>query len=162
AYPDVTLEDGYRYEVMWRSIEVRKAAMYLLRDGKFVRVELPESAEAELAGRMLYVRLRDDWKPASVEYKAGMLLAIEAERFFGAAREFAVLFTPSPRVALDSFAPTKTMVVLDLLDNVASRVVEARRAADGSWSQRDIDTPKLATIGTRALDRRESDEYLMS
>lgn len=170
AGADVTLEDGYRYEVMWRAISVRRAQMFMLRDGKFVRVDLPETADPTLAGRTLYVRLREDWAPPSagqpsapaVEYKAGMLLAIDAERFLAGARDFAILFTPSPRIALDSFAPMKTMVVLDLLDNVAGRLVEARRGTDGTWSQLEVATPKFATVNARALDRRESDDYLVT
>ena len=162
AYPEVTLEDGYRHEVMWRSIAVGRAEIHLLRDGKFVRLDLQDSAEAELAAKTLYVRLRDSWKPAATEFRAGTLLAIDLDRFLGGARDFDVLFTPSPRVALDSFSPTKTMVLLDLLDNVAGRVVEAKRGADGKWTQRSVATPGFATIGSGALDRRQSDDYLMT
>jgi prolyl oligopeptidase len=162
AYPDVTLEDGYCHEVMWRSIDVRRAEIHFLRDGKFVRLDLQDSAEADLAAKTLYVRLRDNWKPAAIEFRAGTLLAIDLDRFLRGARDFDVLFTPSPRVALESFSPMKTMVLLDLLDNVASRVVEAKRGADGKWAQRSVETPTFATIGLNALERRESDNYLMT
>jgi prolyl oligopeptidase len=162
AHPDVTLEDGYRHEVMWRSIDVRRAEIHVLRNDRFVHLDLQDSAEADLAAKTLYVRLRDNWKPAATEFRAGTLLAIDLERFLGGARDFDVLFTPSPRVALESFSPMKTMVLLDLLDNVASRLVEAKRGPDGKWTQRGVETPKFATIGASALERRESDDYLMT
>ncbi len=162
AWPAVTHENGYRHEIMARSIATRRAEISVLREGRFVRLELPDSAEGQVAGRTLFARLRDDWKPAGTAYVAGSLLAIDLEKFLAGGREFEVLFTPGPRVSLASFTTMKSMVLLNLLDNVSSRLVEAKRAADGRWVQREVNAPKLSTIGVGALERRESDEYFLS
>jgi prolyl oligopeptidase len=36
-----------------------------------------------------------------------------------------------------------------------------RRGADGKWAARDVSAPSLSTLSVAALDRRESDEYLL-
>jgi prolyl oligopeptidase len=115
--------------------------------------------DASVATGTLYVRLREDWKPAATAYPAGGLLAMDLAKFLAGGRGFDVLFTPGPRVSLDAFLPMKSMVLLDLLDNVSSRLVEMRQGADGKWARRDVDAPKLANLGAMAWDRRESDDF---
>ncbi len=159
AWPDVTPEKGYRVELMQRAISVRRTELFVLRDGRFVKVETPESAEVRTAARTLYARLREDWKPAGVEYKAGMLLAIDFEAFLKGSRKFEVLFRPGPRVSLEAFAPLKSMVLLTLLDNVSGRLVEVKRGATGRWTAREVKVPRLMEVTAAAIDRREGDEY---
>lgn len=161
AWPAVVHEAGFRTELMTRAISTRRAEQFVLREGRFAKLDFPETADTQLAARMLYLRLREDWKPAAAGFKAGTLLAIDFERFLGGARDFEVVFTPGERVSLASFSPMKTMVLLTVLDNVASKVVEARRGRDGKWTQREVATPKLATISVGAMERRESDDYQM-
>jgi len=161
AWPSVTHEKDSRVEMMVRAISTRRSESFVVRDGRPAKLELPDTADASVAAGVLYVRLREDWKPASGAYPAGGLLAIDLAKFLAGGRDFDVLFEPGPRVALESFAPLKSMVLLDLLDNVASRLVEVQRGAGGVWTRRDVDAPRLANLGAMALDRRESDEYLL-
>jgi prolyl oligopeptidase len=161
AWPAVVQEKGYRTELVSRAISTRRGEVFVLRDAKFVRLDLPDTVDTQQAERTLYVRLREDWKPGPTAYQAGMLLAIDFERFLGGARDFEVVFTPGERVSLASFTPLKSMALLTVLDNVASKVYEAKRGADGQWSRREVATPKLATISVDALERRETDDYEM-
>ena len=161
AWPTVTQEKGSRVEMLIRVISTRRSESFVVREGKLVKLELPETVDATVAAGSLYVRLREDWKPAASAHGAGELLVIDLGKFLAGSREFETLFKPGPRVSLASFAPMKSMVMLDLLDNVASRLVEMRRGADGQWVSREVDAPKLATLGASALDRRESDDYLL-
>jgi prolyl oligopeptidase len=124
-----------------------------------VKVETPETAEIRTAGRILYARLREDWKPAGVEYKSGTLLAIDLEAFIKGSRKFEVLFRPTPRASLEAFAPLKSMVLLNVLDNVSGRLIEVKRGDKGRWVSREVKVPKLMEVTAQAFDRRESDEY---
>jgi prolyl oligopeptidase len=161
AWPSVVHEVGSRVEMMTRTISTRRAEEFVLREGWFVRLELPETVDAQVAAGTLYVRLREDWKPSGAPFTAGMLLAIDLERFMGGSRNFELVFAPGPRVSLVSYSPLNTMVLLNLLDNVASRLVEARRGKEGKWTLRNAQLPRLATITAFALERRESDDYQM-
>ena len=157
----VVHEKDSRVEMVSRAITFWRSEAFVVKDGRLVRLDLPESVVASVAAGVLYVRLRDDWKPAATPHKAGSLLALDLEKFLGGDRDFGVLFTPGPRLSLESFTPMKSMVLLDLLDNVSSRLVEVRRGADGKWTRREVDAPKLANLNAVALDRRESDDYFL-
>lgn len=161
AWPSVTHEKDGRVEMVTRVISTRRNEAFVVRDGKLVKLELPDTVDASVTAGWLYVRLREDWKPAATAYAAGSLLALPLEKFLGGDRGFDVLFAPGPRVSLDAFVPLKSMVLLDLLDNVSSRLVEARRGEDGRWTKRDVDAPKLSNLGAAAFDRRESDDYFL-
>ena len=161
AWPSVTHEKDSRVEMMTRVISTRRNEGFVVRDGKLVKLDLPDTVDASVTAGLLYVKLREDWKPAAAAYPAGALLALDLERFLAGGRDFDVLFTPGPRLTLDSFVPMKSMVLLDLLDNVASRLVETRRGADGRWIEREVDAPRLANLNATAWDRRESDQYFL-
>ena len=161
AWPSVTHEKDGRVEMVTRVISTRRNEAFVVRDGKLAKLELPDTVDASVTAGWLYVRLREDWKPAATAYAAGSLLALPLEKFLGGDRGFDVLFAPGPRVSLDAFVPLKSMVLLDLLDNVSSRLVEARRGEDGKWTKRDVDAPKLSNLGAAAFDRRESDDYFL-
>ncbi len=161
AWPSVTHEKDSRVEMMTRAISTRRSEGYVVRDGKLVKLDLPETVDASVSAGTLYVRLREDWMLAGRQYVAGQLLAMDLEKFLDSGTDFDVLFTPGPRVSLDAFVPLKSMVLLDLLDNVSSRLVEMKRGADGRWTKRDVDAPRLATLNAVAWDRRESDEYFL-
>ena len=161
AWPSVTHEKDGRVEMVTRVISTRRNEAFVVRGGKLVKLELPDTVDASVTAGWLYVRLREDWKPAATAYAAGSLLALPLEKFLGGDRGFDVLFAPGPRVSLDAFVPLKSMVLLDLLDNVSSRLVEARRGEDGKWTKRDVDAPKLSNLGAAAFDRRESDDYFL-
>ena len=47
---------------------------------------------------------------------------------------------------------TRDMIVLDLLDNVKSRIVEVRREG-GNWIAHEVAVPPASAIGVAALDR---------
>jgi len=161
AWPSVTHEKDGRVEMVTRVISTRRNEAFVVREGKLVKLELPDTVDASVTAGWLYVRLREDWKPAGTAYAAGSLLALPLEKFLGGDRGFDVLFAPGPRVSLDAFVPLKSMVLLDLLDNVSSRLVEARRGEDGKWAKRDVDAPKLSNLNAAAFDRRESDDYFL-
>ena len=161
AWPSVTHEKDGRVEMVTRVISTRRNEAFVVRDGKLVKLELPDTVDASVTAGWLYVRLREDWQPAGMAYVAGSLLALPLEKFLGGERGFDVLFAPGPRVSLDAFVPLKSMVLLDLLDNVSSRLVEARRGEDGKWTKRDVDAPKLSNLNAAAFDRRESDDYFL-
>jgi prolyl oligopeptidase len=168
AWPEVIHEPGHRVETMTRAISTRYAERFVRAGDPFVKLDVPPSAETSIAARKLYVRLREDWEPASIAFKSGSLLTIDLEAFLLGDREFEVLFTPGPRVALSTGSTgsgiathvvLKSMVLLNVLDNARSRLYEVKRGEHGKWVPREVSIPAYTTVTTAALDRRESDDY---
>lgn len=51
------------------------------------------------------------------------------------------------------------MVLLNLRDTVAGRVVEVTRDGKGRWVLREVQVPQWASVTASALDRHEGDDY---
>jgi prolyl oligopeptidase len=170
AWPTVVHEPSHRVETMTRAISVRTTETFVRIGDGFRKLDLPTSAETSIAARKLYVRLREDWKPAGIAFEDGTLLTIDLEAFLLGDREFEVLFTPGSRMALytgsgalgiSAYTPLKSMVLLNVLDNAKSRLFEVKRGEHGKWVPREVAVPAFSTVTTSALDRRESDDYQM-
>jgi prolyl oligopeptidase len=159
--PVVVHERGHRYERLARTIKFYDTENYIRRGDQWVRIDVPRDAKLATTGGRIIVKLRSGWKPAGTAFKAGSLIAMDLERFLAGGREFAVVFEPSERVSLNAFDATRRFLLLDILDNVKSRIVEAR-FSDGKWRQRSVAVPAAASIGVAALDRDDSDDYWMS
>src|SRR5205085_4879644 len=62
---------------------------------------------------------------------------------------------------LQSYTATKNHLVLDVLDNVKGRVIEARRER-GRWVLRDAPVPVAAAVGVAEVDQDDSDDYWLT
>ena len=154
-------EPGRQYEVIRRSISVRYGEDFIRQGDKWVMLETPKDAEVSTFNGMLVARLRSDWEVGGRKFKAGSLVSTDLDKFLAGGRQFDLVFEPTPRVSLQAYTVTKNYLVLDVLDNVKGRVIEARR--DGSkWALREVKVPPAASIGLSALDRDTSDEYWMT
>jgi prolyl oligopeptidase len=131
----VVHEPDRTYEGLRRSITFYEGEDFLREDDKWIRLEKPRDADASVAMGWLFVRLRSAWKPAGREFPAGSLLAIGLDRFLSGARDFQSIFEPSERVSLQGYTATRHTVLLDILDNVKSRVVRLSPPALGSPQQ---------------------------
>ena len=154
-------EKGRSYDHAHRSITFWEHEDFLRSGDKWFKVPTPADSDIATVNDWLLVKLKTPWKPANVEYKAGSLIGMNLDRFMAGHREFEVLFEPSERVALADYTVTKTMIVLDLLDNVKSRVVELRRK-DGKWVPTEVAIPPNSIVGVSAMDRDETDDYWLT
>jgi prolyl oligopeptidase len=97
-----------------------------------VKLDIPTDAHISVDHDWLMLNLRTDWDVGGRLYPAGALLIITLSAFLAGARDFAVLFEPSPRRFLQSFSAIGVVVVINVLDNVRSRISLAR-FAEGRW-----------------------------
>jgi prolyl oligopeptidase len=157
----VVNEPGRRYEIINRGITFWESETYLRRGDDWVKLDTQRDAKVAAFNGMLVVQLRSDWKPAATLFKAGSLIAADLEAFLKGGREFEVIFAPTARVSLQSYSPTKNFLLLDVLDNVNGRLIEARRES-GRWKLRNVPLPNAITLGASAVDRDESDDYWLT
>ena len=129
-----------RYETIFTSETI------LLRGNQLVVLEVPADAQVSFFGSHLIVRLRTDW----LGFSGGSLIAASLEAFLGGARDFAVLFTPTPTRALSDWAQTRDALVLTVLDNVRTRLEVLN--FDGAWQKRDLNLPVNGTANAAPLE----------
>ena len=152
---------GFEREFVTRQIGFYSSELFLRRDGRLVKIEKPEDANAYAVRDQLLIELRSDWSIAGRSWPQGSLLAIDFERFLRGEREFEPLFTPNATSSLDGVTVTRGALLLTVLDKVKNRLFELRRE-NGSWRRREVATPGIGTLGVAAMDEIESDDYFLS
>lgn len=161
AFPTVVNEPGRKYEIVSRALTMKETEELIRRGDRWVKLETPLDAQVSTFNGMVVARLRSDWKPAGRTFRTGSLIAADLDEFLAGGREFDVIFEPSPRVSLQAYAVTRGFLLLDVLDNVKGRVVEARREG-GRWRLRDVAVPASSSVGVAAFDRDTSDDYWLT
>ena len=82
-----------------------------------------------------------------IEYAQGSLIAMDLDRFMSGERDFQVIFEPTEGVALarGGVASTRDYLVLNLMDNVVSRM-QRFSLMDGTWTGEDLDVEENGSI----------------
>ncbi len=157
---DSYYDHGVRYVMVNREVSFFSSEVRLKRGSEWVRVEKPDDAEMYTFDGRMMLRLRSAWEVGGKKYAAGTLVAADLEKYLKGSREMAVLFEPTATTALESVEMTKHYVILNTMENVASRVMLMQPDGAG-WKRTELATPRLESVAVRGLDENETDEYLM-
>ncbi len=152
----VDLTPGHERTFFSRSLDFYHQQHWLLVGDQRVLFDLPSDASfsfwnhAGSAADTLLIELRSDWTMADSTYVSGSLLAADALAYLAGERQFEVLFTPTATCSLAGYSATSDHLIVNLLDNVASRLELWRRTPAG-FEPRAIDAPFPGTLSVRAL-----------
>ncbi|MFM1871080.1 MAG: hypothetical protein RL398_502 [Planctomycetota bacterium] len=153
---------GWVRDYVYRAPTFFTNELFLLQDGKQVRIDKQDSANANLHRDWLLLELREDWTVGGTTHAAGSLLATKLDAFLAGKRTFDVLFAPSERTSLAGFSPTKNHVLLNVLDNVKNRVYVLTHGEQG-WQREPLPgLPEFGTITANAVDEEEGDAFWLT
>ncbi|HVQ05260.1 MAG TPA: prolyl oligopeptidase family serine peptidase [Burkholderiaceae bacterium] len=141
---------GYERTLVGRSLDFYNSRTWRWLGAGLVAIDKPDDARLSFWRDHVLIELRSDWTVAGTTHARGSLLVAEAAAYESGARELTPLFIPTPTRSLAGYTTTRTHVVLDILQDVASRL-EEWRVEDGHWQRRDIRAPFPGTIGVAAL-----------
>jgi prolyl oligopeptidase len=158
AFATRKFDHGRTWDLVGRTISVRKYEVSLLRNGKLEKIDKPDDADAEVWDDQLLVRLRSDWTVGAKTYAAGSLLASPIKAFMGGKREFQTLFTPTANSALVEFGGTKTRIFTAALTDVKSEVTAWSRDGKGTWRGAKLALDAPVQVSVSAVDADTSDE----
>jgi len=156
AFGNSEIRTDGRYDVVTRIPAFFRQETFLLIDDRLTRLNIPEDSNPRVffRGRLLF-SLRSDWTPGGASggktYKEGSLLAATLEDLLREAHRYDVLFEPGARVSLANVDRTRDHVLLQILDNVKSRLT-ALSSKDGAWERTEIPTPGLGNADLRPAD----------
>jgi len=160
AFRDLTR--GFERDFVARSVTFWTNELYVRRNGRLIKLEKPDDAQAQVHRDLLFLELRSDWKVGERTFPAGALLAADFEAFLAGRAAFDVLFTPGERTSLAGFDPTRNHVLVNELDNVKNRLFVLTRK-DGAWLREPLPgLPEFGTLGAEAVDPDESDDYFVT
>jgi prolyl oligopeptidase len=114
----------------------------LADDGSTRPLDLPEDAEvlAWLDGDLV-LRIVRDWRHGETEFPSGALLTMPS---CGGAPS--LLFDPGPRASVRAVESSRSFILVDLLENVQSRLVAFERV-DGRWCERVVAAQAGGVLG---------------
>jgi len=153
---------GFEREFVSRGVTFWTRELFLRRDGKLIKIEVPADAVAFAHRENLFVELRSDWKVGEKTFPAGALIVTDFEAFLNGKRHFEVLFEPTARKSLASVGATRNHLILNELDNVRNRLYVVTRK-DGAWKREELPgLPAFATASASPIDADETDEYFLT
>src|SRR5699024_2781886 len=155
AFHDST--PGFERDLVSLAIAFYADALYLLRGGGRILIDVPESAETGLHREWLTVELREDWQVADRTYVGGSLLVIELEAFLAGDRSFQELYVPTASTSLAGYAGTRHHLVLNILDDVKSRLEVHTPSGGRFFGSALTGMPEVGTVQVAPVDPRESD-----
>ena len=149
---------GFERDFVSRTLAFYNDELFLRAgDGSLTKIDVPNSANKSVHKDWLVLELREAYEAGGRTYPAGSLIAAKFDAFMGGAREFTVLFEPTERSSLSSFAWTKNHLVLNVLEDVKNRL-RVLTPANGQWTRGEFTgAPTFGTIGVGAVDADESD-----
>ncbi len=152
---------GYHRTVFSRAIDFYNTERWLAAPDGLRRIDLPTDATLKFWRDRVLVALRSDWSVGGEQWPAGALLVGDAQALLDGRPDFEPLFTPTASRSLADFSTSRSVVLLNVLDDVAGRV-EEWRCDGGRWCGRTVDTPRHGALSATALQdsEREGDDPL--
>jgi prolyl oligopeptidase len=151
---------GFERTHFMRGLDFYHRVHSLLQGDRLVELDIPRDASANFMnsagapGDTLLLELRSDYTVAGRTWPRGALLAIDAAAHARGDRHFSMLFEPTATRSLAGYATTRTHVIVNILDNVASRLEEWQRTAHG-FVRREVDAPFPGTLDIATLNDPE-------
>jgi len=138
--------------------------LYQRNGEKLTRVEVPTDAITDAHREWLLVQTRSAWTVGGTTYPSGALLAAKYDDFMAGQRHFSVLFEPDAHTSLASYNWTRHHLILDVLDDVKSRLElltpPGGTATTDTWTRTAMSrVPAMSTISVVDTDPDHSDEY---
>ncbi|MDN5864655.1 MAG: prolyl oligopeptidase family serine peptidase [Gammaproteobacteria bacterium] len=154
---------GFERDFLYVVKDFFHSRLYLLENGKRIRVEVPTDANASVHRRWMLVEPKSPWMVGGHTYAPGSLLAINFEKFMAGDRDFEVLFKPDRHTALQFYSWTRHHLLLNTIEDVKSRVAVLTPEDDGSWSRAPLPgVPDNSTVSAYGVDADHGDAYWMN
>ncbi|MBA4178495.1 MAG: S9 family peptidase [Leptothrix sp. (in: Bacteria)] len=153
AYVEVDRTPGFERTLFGRAIDFYNTTSELLQGASLRPIDKPADAKLDFWREHVLIELRSDWTLAGTTWPRGSLLVGDAAAFLKGERRFTALFTPTATRSLASYGATRSRLLLDVLDNVASRIEEWMPAADGkaAWTRREMQAPYPGSLAITPL-----------
>lgn len=158
-----SLIEKERYVFISKSVSFYSHETFLLVDGKLKKMNLPDDSDQSgyYKGQLL-LTLNSDWNVGGKVYKSGDLVSINFKALINDDLKVSLVFSPDEKSSISSVSVTKSQMILNILHNVQSELLNCD-FADGKWTSSKIDAPKFGTmLVTGTDDEREGYFYQFS
>ncbi|WP_436019928.1 prolyl oligopeptidase family serine peptidase [Rhizobacter sp. LjRoot28] len=158
---------GFERTLFSRATDFYNQRFFLLEGEQLKPLDIPSDALPSFLRDTLLLSLRSDLSVNGSTFPSGSLLYTDAAAYLRGERSLRPLFTPTATRSLAGYTFTRDHVLLNVMDNVASRL-ELWHPAGGGFQGRPVDAPFPGTLGVSPLhdalieDDPLADSYLLS
>ena len=154
AYVSVDPTPGFERTTAGRLTDFYNNSLWLLQGDKTVAVDKPSDAQLSFWRSRVLIELRSDWAVAGTTWPRGSLLVADAAAYLKGDRNLTALFTPTATRSMDGYSTTRGTVLVNVLDNVASKLEEwTPNAAIGTgWQRREARAPYPGKLSAAPLE----------
>lgn len=155
--------DGSPYDVIERVITAAERETYLRHtDGRITRLDVPMSADVAVRAGWVVLKLAAAWQAEEAQWPSGSLIAARVDALLAGKRRFTTLFKPDGHSSLTGFVWTKSFMVLNVLEDVKSRLI-VLEPQSGEWKRSALhNLPAGITLTVDAMDGDASDDVFVS
>lgn len=150
AFASVDRTPGFERTVFGRSLDFYNSEQFLLVGERLQRIDKPADASLSFWRDKALLELRSDWTVGDARHPRGSLLVADAAAYLKGERRLTPLFTPTATRSLAGMTTTRDHLLVNVLDNVASRL-EEWTLRDGRWQRREVKAPFPGTLGVQGL-----------
>ena len=149
---------GRKVDWVQRNLSLFASELFVLETDQPHKLEKPDDVEVALFQDFALFRPRSDWTLDGKTWPAGSLLAAPLAQYRSGQRQLEMIYTPAANRSLSSYSGTKNALLLNVLEDVRSRVFVARHE-HGRWQHSELEAPALGNFSASAFDDAEDDRY---
>jgi len=141
---------GFERTLFSRATDFYNQQYFALDGNKLVPLDIPSDATPSFLRDTMLLSLRSDLDIGDMRFRSGSLLYTNAAAYLHGERHWQPLFTPTATRSLAGYTFTRDHVLLNVMDNVASRLELWHKTGD-VFTGRPIDAPFPGSLGVSPL-----------
>ena len=142
---------GYERTLFVRALDFYHRRTLLQQGDRLVPFDVPSDATPHFLRDTLLLRLRSELKLGDRTFPAGSLVAADANAWLRGERRAVPLFTPTATRSLGGYATTRDHVLVEVLENVASRLEQWTRRGPADFAFGEVKAPFPGSLGVTGL-----------
>jgi prolyl oligopeptidase len=145
-----------------RAVTFYTNEVYEVTKKGLAKIDKPDDCDATVDGDFIYFQPRSDWTVGGTVYRGGSLLRAPYKAWKKGKRAVEPLFTPTDTTSLSGWSLTPNTIVLEILDNVRTRVELLREGEGGLVRAPLAGLPALGDIGVWPVNGDERDTLFVT
>jgi prolyl oligopeptidase len=143
---------GYERLLFVRSTDFYHRKTFIRQGDKLVPLDVPDDSTPHFMRDALLLSLRSDYKVGDRTFPAGSLIVADAAAWLRGERRAQPLFTPTATRSLAGYTTTRDHVIVDVLENVASKLeLWTRRGGPTEFAFSAVKAPFPGTLSATGL-----------
>ena len=152
-------DDGHQHLIISQTHDFYTGTWLLYENNRLINLNLPKSVILQgIYQGQIIVRLRSKLEMDQQTFNQGSLVGFELNQLKNNNLKPVLIFEPSNSAAIEQVAICKNQIVINLTENVQSRLLKLKLDGNSDWAASQINnTPKLGNINLYGICKYRND-----